>query len=227
MACGLAFSERPLAPIALAEICRDAEHEARGVPTGLLDQLASICAVEGHGLLIDCATNATTPIELPSAEEIAWIVIDTGRRSLADSGYAARVAECAAIEAQIGPLRDADLTDVAGLTDPTLRRRARHVVTENARVHEFIEAITSGDLVAAGDAMDRSHRSLRDDYESSAPAADQLCEQLGRNPGVLGARITGGGWGGCVVVLARSTTVLADGWRVTPSAGALLLEPDG
>ena len=124
-------------PLALATLCRDAEHEARGVPTGLLDQLASILGVAGHALLLDCATNTATPTPLPPGDEVAIVVFTGAPRQLAATGYAERVAECERIEQQIGPLRSAAPADVERLADPTLRRRARHVVGENARVHEL------------------------------------------------------------------------------------------
>jgi galactokinase len=124
-------------------------------------------------------------------------------RALAASAYAERVAELAAAEVAIGPLRIATLDDVAGVPDPVVRRRARHVVSENERVHAFAAAIGAGDAVAAGALMRDSHRSLRADFESSTPAIDELCAGLDVSPGVFGARITGGGWGGAVVALTR------------------------
>ena len=123
-------------------------------------------------------------------------------------------------EAEIGPLRHATAADVERIADPVVRRRARHVVSENARVHELAAAVAAGDLVAAGEVMVASHASLRDDYESSTPAIDALCDDLAVTPGVLGARITGGGWGGCVVALARRGVLDGRGWTVRPVDGA-------
>ena len=207
-------------PLALAMLCRDAEHEARGVPTGLLDQLASILGVAGHALLLDCSTNTATPTPLPPSDEVAIVVFAGAPRQLAATGYAERVAECERIEQQIGPLRSASPDDVERLADPTLRRRARHVVGENARVHELAAALAAGDLVQSGRIMAASHRSLRDDYESSSPAVDRLCADLDALPGVFGARITGGGWGGAVVALVRPGTDLDGGWPVRAVDGA-------
>ncbi len=207
-------------PLALAMLCRDAEHEARGVPTGLLDQLASILAVADHALLLDCSTNTATPTPLPPSEEAAFVVLAGAPRQLASTGYAERVAECGRIEEQIGPFRAASPADVERLADPTLRRRARHVVGENARVHELAAALADGDLVRSGRIMAASHRSLRDDYESSSPAVDRLCADVAAVPGVFGARITGGGWGGSVVALVRPGTELDGGWPVHAVAGA-------
>jgi galactokinase len=224
VACALALGADASSPLALAELCRDAEHEARGVPTGLLDQLASISGVEGHALLIDCASNEVTPVPFLPAEEVEVVVVDSGPRSLAASGYATRVAECAAVEAEIGPLRAATLQDVDALRDPVLRRRARHVVSENARVHELVAAVAADDLAAIGTVLDASHRSLSEDYESSTPVVDHLCAELRAVPGVLGVRITGGGWGGCVVALTRPGAVVGRGWTVRPSTGARIVD---
>jgi galactokinase len=214
VATALALAGEPPDRVAIAELCRDAEHEARGVPTGMLDQLASLFGVAGHALLIDCATNALQPVSLPGAAEAELVVVDTGERSLASSGYAARVEECRRAEIQIGPLRAATERDVEQLADAVLRRRARHVVSENGRVHHFAAALAAGDVLAAGRLMDDSHRSLSEDYESSTPAVDQLCAELRRRPDVLGVRITGGGWGGCVIALTRPGALAGRGWSV-------------
>lgn len=209
-------------PVALARLCRAAEHSARGVPTGLLDQLACIGGVAGHGLLLDCSALTIEPVPLPPPSEVEWVVISSGRRDLAASQYSTRVAETAAIEQQIGPLRDARLDDLAALADP-LRRRARHVVTENRRVGEFAAAVRGGDIVTAAALMNESHASLRDDYESSAPIVDELVGDVRRRGGVLGARITGGGWGGCIIVAARPGALdvaeFPAAWSVRPSPG--------
>jgi galactokinase len=203
VATALALAPDRLDPLALAMLCRDAEHEARGVPTGLLDQLASVFGVAGHALLLDCFTNSITPTPLPPDDEAEFVVIYGGARDLASTGYTDRVDECRRAEAEIGPLRTAAPADVERITDPIVRRRARHVVAENARVREFAAAVAAENLEDAGQIMDASHRSLRDDYESSTPSIDALCDELRSQRGVLGARITGGGWGGCVVAMAR------------------------
>lgn len=232
VAVALALGADATDPVGLARLCQAAEHAARGVPTGLLDQLACIGGVAGHALLVDCRELTTTPVPLPPADEAAWLVVFTGARSLAASQYSTRVAELAAVEARIGPVRDASADDAARLSDPVLRARARHVVSENARVTAFAREIAAGDAAAAGALMTDSHRSLRDDFESSTPAVDELCARLDDTPGVLGTRITGGGWGGCVVALTLPGAVdTADfdrdgmaAWHVQPSAGAHLLD---
>jgi galactokinase len=113
---------------------------------------------------------------------------------------------------------------VEGVADPVLRKRARHVVTENARVREFCTALAAHDLATAGEIMLASHASLRDDQEVTTAALDALVARLAATPGVYGARLTGGGWGGCVVALA-DPGALHEGWTVTPSAGATVENP--
>lgn len=206
-------------PVALARMCQAAEHAARGVPTGILDQISSICGVAGHALLLDCHTVTVTPVPLPADDEIEWVVVvPPAGRDLGTSGYADRVAELARAEREIGPLRAAGVEDLAAISDPVARARATHVVTENARVHDFVAAIRAGDVVAAGQLMDASHASLSRTFESSTPAIDELCARLVATPGVLGARITGGGWGGSVIAMARPGSLA--GWP-----GALTVRP--
>jgi galactokinase len=226
IATALALGAATLDPLTLAKLCRDAEHEARGVPTGLLDQLASALGVADHALLIDCSTNTVTPTPLPPSGEAEFIVIPGTPRILADTGYAERVEECRRAEAEIGPLRAATSADVQQLTDPTLRRRARHVVSENNRVRAFATALAAGHLRDAGQLMQASHRSLRDDYACSTPTIDSLCDELQSRTDVFGARMTGGGWGGSVVALVRPGTLTDRCWPVRAVAGAAL-HPDG
>jgi galactokinase len=182
-------------PLELALACQRAEQLAWGTRTGILDQLAS-------------------------AAGVAVVVADTGqRRSVATSAYAERRAQCEAAEAVIGPLRAASSADVASLDDAVVRRRARHVVTENARVLDFAAAVRAGDLAGAGRLMAESHASLRDDFEVSTPALDALVERLAATPGVYGARLTGAGFGGCAVALADPASP-APGWRLRAAAAA-------
>jgi galactokinase len=202
----------------LALACQRAEHRASGVPCGIMDQFASLLGVEGHAILIDCTTFAVTPVALP--EDVAVVVVDSGqRRSLATVGYADRRAEVGRAEELLGHLPSASLTDVEALDDSVLRKRARHVVTENHRVRDFVNALARGDVATAGALMTESHISLRDNQEVTTPALDALVERLTALPGVHGARLTGGGWGGCVVALT-DPRVLDEGWTVRPSAGA-------
>ncbi len=190
-------------PVALASACQRAEHLASGVPCGPMDQLVVACALEGHALLIDCATLDRTPVPLPAGAEV--VVVDSGQaRRLDQSDYGRRRYEVeAAARALGGGIRDAAADAVEGLADPVLRRRARHVVTENRRVGMFAAALAGGDLVAAGAAMNESHASLRGDFDVSTAALDGLVERLQRTPGVWGARLTGAGFGGCAVALTE------------------------
>ena len=183
----------------IAALCREAEHRT-GVPVGLMDPLVCAGGRAGHALRIDFATGEMQDVSLPGAAE--FVVVDSGRRrDLHSSAYATRVAECEAAAAAVGPLGSAGPGDVAGLRDPVLRRRARHVVSECARVDEFAGALAHGDLATAGSAMDASHRSLAGDFEVSTPELDDLVGLLRARPGVHGARMTGAGFGGCVVAL--------------------------
>jgi galactokinase len=204
----------------LALACQRAEHRASGVPCGIMDQFASLLGVHGHALLIDCTTLAVTSVAIP--DDIAIVVVDSGqRRSLSTTGYADRRAEVARAAELLGHLPTASLTDVEGLDDSVLRKRARHVVTENQRVRDFVSLLAKGDVSTAGALMTESHASLRDNQEVTTPALDSLVERLVATRGVHGARLTGGGWGGCVVALTEPG-VLEEGWTVHPSGGAFV-----
>ena len=205
-------------PVELARLGQRAEQLASGVPCGLMDQLASACGVEGHALLMDFTDGSVEPVLLP--EDIDVVVVHSGEhRSLVGSAYAERRASCEAAAAIVGPLRDADLDALDAIADPVVRRRARHVVSENERVQRFVAAVRDRDPAAAGAVMVESHRSLRDDFEVSTPALDELVDRLLATAGVHGARLTGAGFGGCVVALTEPGT-LEEGWTVRPSDGA-------
>jgi galactokinase len=201
----------------LAQLCQRAENRASGVPSGIMDQLAIASGVAGHALLIDCGELTVAPIAMPESVEV--VVQFIAHRTLVGSPYADRVAECAAAEQLIGPLRHASLSDVARIADPTVRARAGHVVSENQRVRDFAAAIQAGSLVAAGALMVASHDSLRDLYQTSTPVMDEAVERLLVQPGVYGARMTGGGFGGCVVALTEQGA-LREGWIVRAVDGA-------
>ena len=210
-------------PVELARLCQRAEQRASGVPCGIMDQLTSVAGVAGHALRIDCSALAITPVSLPG--DVVVVVVDSGEhRRLAQSGYAERRRQAEEAQAVVGPLASATERDLDRLDDPLLRRRARHVITENARVDEFVRAITGGQLTAAGRLMVDSHASLRDDYEVSTPGLDRVVDRLCATPGVHGARLTGGGFGGCVVALTEPGA-LDEGWVVRPSGGATVDEP--
>lgn len=210
--------------VELAELCRRAEHRASGVPSGIMDQLSIIASVAGHALMIDCGALVTTPVRIP--DDVQVIVQFVAHRTLVGSPYADRVADCAAAEREIGPLRAATLADVATIRDRVVRARAQHIVSENQRVREFAAALQAGDLVTAGDVMIAGHASMRDLYDISTPAMDAAVARVASHPGVYGARMTGGGFGGCLVALAEPGTAI-DGWAVRPVDGARVLpDPD-
>ncbi|HEX4902535.1 MAG TPA: hypothetical protein VFV42_06975, partial [Acidimicrobiales bacterium] len=125
---------------------------------------------------------------------------------------------------EIGPLRTASLGDVAGIADGVLRRRARHVVTENQRVLDAAEALRAADLAGLGALLDEGHRSLRDDFEVSTPTVDATVERIRSMPGVHGVRLMGGGFGGCVVAVCEPGA-LDEGWLARPGPGAHLTSP--
>ena len=207
-----------LEPIELAALCRRAEHAAVGVPSGIMDQAASILGRAGHGVLLDCGTLRHEHVPLPADHDL--LVVDSGvRRTLEGSGYGRRTRE---LDASLGVLdgrRPADV-EVAELPellrdlDDVPARRLRHVVTENARVRRVVEALAAGDLDAVGRLFDAGHASLRDDFEVSIPELDALVE-LAREAGATAARMTGGGFGGAIIVLARADDAATIAERIT------------
>jgi galactokinase len=210
-------------PLELALACQRAEHLASGVPSGVMDQLASASGLAGHALLMDFSSLQVTPVPMPDGVDV--VVVHSGQaRALAGSAYAERRAQCEAAAAVIGPHREASVDDVRRLDEPVLRHRARHVVTENRRVLDFAASLAAGDLAEAGRLMVASHASLAADFDVSTPALDALVAELTAVPGVYGARLTGAGFGGCVVALADAASPVR-GWRLHPSPGAGVLPP--
>ncbi|MBA2769627.1 MAG: galactokinase [Sporichthyaceae bacterium] len=228
---------------ALADLTRLAENKFVGAPTGLMDQLALLRGQAGHALFLDTRSLHAEQVPLdPAADGYALVVIDTKvHHSLGDGAYADRRAACerAAAQLGLGSLRDLALDGLAqrlaGLDDE-LCRRARHVVTENARVPAAVDALRSRDWAELGSLMNASHTSLRDDYEVSCDELDVAVEAA-RRAGAVAARMTGGGFGGSAIALAparrmpalRSEVVsafAAAGWptpgvfEVAPSDGA-------
>jgi galactokinase len=217
VAVALALGGATLTRVEIALLCQRAQRAATGVPAGVLDEMASLHGVAGHAILLDCHDLATETVRLPEQAEI--IVLYVSHRTVAGSPYAERVASCQAAEREIGPLRLASIDDVATITDPVQRARARHVVSENQRVRDCAAALEAGDLATAGRLMTESHVSLRDDYEVSTPELDRAVETLNGTTGVYGARLTGAGFGGCVIALAEAGAV-TDGWVVQAVDGA-------
>jgi len=196
----------------LALLCQRAENTFVGVNCGIMDQFISALGVKNAALLIDCRTLEHKPAFLPDG--VAVVIMDTKKqRGLADSAYNTRRAECEegarllrAHLPQVTALRDVSPDELArhaaDLPD-NVRKRCRHVVGENQRVLDGIEALGRGDAVTFGELMDASHVSLRDDYEVSCAELDAMVEAAWDAPGVIGARMTGGGFGGCAVALVE------------------------
>lgn len=196
-------------PAALATACRNAEELATGVPCGLMDQLAVICGRQGCALLIDCRSLETKAVPIPDDARI--LVVHSGQeRTLAASAYGERRRACdqLAVELGLASLRDATPEQVA---DEPL---GRHVVSENGRVLDAVEALERGDLERLGALMSASHVSLRDDYRVSTPELDTLVETL-VDAGALGARLTGAGFGGAVVAVCQADAVTSVGETAT------------
>ena len=190
------------------ELAQQAENGFVGVPSGIMDQSASILCQAGHALFLDCRTGQAEQVPLDlAAAGLAMLVIDTrAPHRLADGEYAARRTTCEQAAATLGvpALRDVELADLptalAALPDEVSRRRVRHVVTENQRVRETVARLRSGDLRGIGPLLSASHASLRDDYQVTVPELDVAAEAAER-AGAYGARMTGGGFGGCVIAL--------------------------
>ena len=194
-------------PKELAQLARTAETDFVGVPCGIMDQFVSVNGQAGAAILLDCRTLESRAIRLPRG--LAIVAVNSMvKHELGRSAYRTRVAECAeaARILAIPFLRDATLEDLKRLTG-TPARRARHVVTENLRVEAFASAAASGDLESMGRLAIESHESLRDDYDVSCAELDFLVQSALVLPGVLGARMTGGGFGGSTVNFLRSEAV--------------------
>jgi galactokinase len=190
----------------LAELCHAAESHFVGVPVGMLDQFAVLSAQAGHGLLIDFRSLVVEAVPLAIGP---LVVVDTGvRHSNAEGAYAARRRSCeqAAAELGVSQLRDATRLDVEQRLKGELRRRARHVVSENERVLAAAGRLAAGDGI--GDLLNASHASLRHDYEVSCAELDAVVE-CGHRCGASGARLTGAGFGGSAIVLGVEVKELA------------------
>ncbi len=213
-----------LEPHDKAQLCQRIEHDFAGVPCGIMDQTASIMARAGCALHLDCRDGSIEHVPMPPRHKAFLLVIDTGvRHDLATNEYGLRRRQCEQAAAMIGPLvhrslaslRDVDgvmLDACASRLDPLLFQRARHVVSENDRVLNAVAALRAGELATFGEMMYASHDSLRDDYEVSCAELDCIVDAaraIGRHGGVFGARMTGGGFGGCAIALCNPASVEA------------------
>jgi len=236
MAAAVAFNAISGADLGLEELARmahAAENGFVGLNCGLMDQFAAGLGREGCALLLNCSTLQNRQVPLPLSGHQLIIADTRTRRELAGSAYNRRVEECREVELHLLGLLSAPslsrLTpgrldeNIHLIPDETLRRRARHVVHENSRVMQAVQALMEGDLEALGRLMSASHDSLRDDYEVSCPELDCLVAAAREVDGVLGARMMGGGFGGCTLTLARkeAADAFADlaGQRYTATTG--------
>ncbi|MFC7623745.1 galactokinase [Microlunatus sp. GCM10028923] len=198
------LNDLEIEPLQRAILARKAENEFVGAPTGLMDQAASTLCVADHALFFDCRDHAVRQVPLadPSLE---ILVLNTNTpHAHVDGEYAERRASCEQAAQQLGVPALRDVTDLddalSRLDDDLLRRRVRHVVTEDARVLEAVAVLEQGRLADLGPILDAGHVSMRDDFEITVPTVD-LAVETARKAGALGARMTGGGFGGCIIAL--------------------------
>ena len=192
----------------MALACQVAENNWLGVKCGIMDQMISAAGVQDRALLIDCRSLETFTAPLPKGTAV--VILDTGtRRGLVDSKYNERREQCEAAARHFGvsALRDVDgatFEERAPELDPLIRRRARHVITENERTLRARDAMNAGDAAVLGQLMIESHISLRDDFEVSSPALDVIVDCANSEENCFGARMTGAGFGGCAVALVNA-----------------------
>jgi len=195
----------------MALIAQQAENKWVGVSSGIMDQMISACGVQGNALLIDCRSLDTKLAPLPSGTSV--VILDTGtRRELVASAYNERRAQCeaAAKAFNVPALRDvsaAQFTARKGDLDPLIARRAQHIISENERTLQAAQAMKENNATKTGQLMDESHESLRDDFEVSSDALDVMVEVAQQHDDCFGARMTGGGFGGCAVALVESSAL--------------------
>ena len=207
VAVALAVLDEPVDPLRLAQLCQRAENEGVGVQSGLMDQLASTGTRDDAALLLDCRDLTTEHVPLPAG--LGVLVVDSAvSRSLSSSAYNERRAQCEQAAADLGvrSLRDASadlLQERWASMDDVVRRRARHVISENARVLRTADVLRSGDTSLLGDLLAASHASLQRDFEVTVPELDLLVAAAMATPGVVGSRMTGAGFGGCTVALVE------------------------
>ncbi len=210
-----AATHHVMEPVEKALLCQKAEHEYAGMPCGIMDQFTSVMGRENQLILLDCRSTEVQLVPL-AGDGVSVLITNTNvKHELTGGEYAERRQQCEAAAAyfDVASLRDCTPAQIAAAPsnlDSVLRRRARHVVSEIARTVEAAAAIRAGDWTRMGQLMCASHASLRDDYEVSCDELDllvELAETVGLDGGVYGARMTGGGFGGCTVSLVRTDRV--------------------
>lgn len=207
----LAVADKQARKSEIGLICQRAENNFVGARCGIMDQFISVNGQKGHALMLDCRSLEFRQVPIPPG--IAIVACNTmARHEIAGGEYNARRQQCELAARMLGArsLRDVSLAEfdrkAAQLPDAE-RRRARHVITENARVAEFARALETDDRAYAGRLMAESHRSLREDFEVSCRELDIMVEVANKVDGLIGARMTGGGFGGCTVNLVREDAV--------------------
>lgn len=224
-----------LSDMEIARIAREVENEFVGAPVGIMDPLVCSLGIDHHALFVDTRSMDTELIPIPG--QIELVVIDSGIAHFHAAGdYKTRRAECMRAASLLGvaELRDAALeqAEAAGLPEP-LGRRVRHVVTENARVLMAVDALKAGDAKRLGELFHASHASMRDDYEVSIPEIDRMVAIASADTSIWGARLTGGGFGGSVVMLARegegaaAAARIAEAYASQTNASPTVLVPQG
>ncbi len=205
----LTAAGRSMPPADLAGLCQRAENVFVGARTGIMDQFTAVCARAGNALLLDCRTLQADDIPLPDSRHAFLLVDSKVRHDLASSAYNERRSECerAATALGVESLRDAAESDLERIDDPLLRRRARHVVTENRRVLAAAGALRGRDTHQLGPLLAASHASLRDDFEVSCRELDVLVGLAVESPHVVAARMMGGGFGGSVIVIVEAAAI--------------------
>ena len=246
-----ALAGQKIDPVDKALSCQKAEHQFAGVPCGIMDQFISTMGQAGHALLIDCRSYETTPVPLDDPSIVVLIINSNVKHELTGGEYAERRAQCEKAARTLGVelLRDATMEQLEAAKskmDDVTYRRARHVIGENQRALDAAEAMRKRDWSAMGRLMRQSHDSLRDDFEVSTPELDRLVDLAyerheSAGGGVIGSRMTGGGFGGCTVSLVRKDNVerigaeIADAYQAAvgeapsvfvtvPSPGARVLD---
>ena len=212
--------------LAIARWCQKAENDFVGMPCGIMDQYASEYGVEGAALVLDCARLTSTVTPLPA--NASFLLVDSGvRHALVSGGYRERRADCETAAKILGVALLAEVTEGELPTalprlPPGPAKRCRHVVAETARVRRAADALARGDLAGLGALINQSHASLRDDMEVSVPEVDRLAEIARETPGVFGARMMGGGFGGCVISLVDRAQAPAAQAAIVERYGAIL-----
>jgi galactokinase len=216
------LNDLDIAGLERAKLARRAENVFVGAPTGLMDQAASTLCTAGHALFFDCRTDDAEQVRFDTTRAgLEILVLDTKTpHALVDSEYAARRASCEDAARLLGVAALRDVTDLDSaleqLPDPVIRRRVRHVVTENTRVLEAVDVLRAGRIADLAPLLDASHASMRDDFAITVPQVD-LAVEVARASGALGARMTGGGFGGCIIALVPAGDVERVGGEIARS----------